>query len=87
MPAERAASAWAHLPPYGVGVVPMTPNGFPTMAPAPYGRESQSSALLRTAGMVPLYSGVTARTRSEDATAPRSASTAEAASSVSISSL
>ena len=52
-------SACAHLPPYGVGVAPMTPNGLPTSAPAPYGRDSQSMALLSTAGIVPLYSGVT----------------------------
>ncbi len=35
IPAERAVSPWAHLPPYGVGVAPMTPNGLPTTAPAP----------------------------------------------------
>ena len=48
-------------------------SGLPTMAPAPNGRESQSMALLRTAGMVPLYSGVTTRTRSAAATGARSA--------------
>ena len=51
MPAERTVSACAHLPPYGVGVAPTTPNGLPTRAPAPYGRESQSMALLSTAGI------------------------------------
>ena len=50
-------SSCAHLPPYGVGVAPTTPNGLPLMAPAPNGRDSQSMALLSTAGMVPLYSG------------------------------
>ena len=30
-----AASSWAHLPPYGVGVVPTTANGLPLSAPSP----------------------------------------------------
>ena len=31
----------------GSGVTPTTPKGFPAMAPAPYGRESQSMALFQ----------------------------------------
>ncbi len=87
MPAERRVSWCAHLPPYGVGVAPTTANGLPTRAPVPYGRESQSIALLRTAGIVPLYSGVTTSTRSAAATAARSAAAAAGTSAPSRSSL
>ncbi len=87
MVAERRASSCAHLPPYGVGVAPTTPNRLPEMALTPYGRDSQSMALFSTAGMVPLYSGVTARMPSAPATRARSSSAAAGTASVSMSSL
>lgn len=37
----------------------MTASGLPFSAPSPNGRGSQSIAFLMTAGMLPLYSGVT----------------------------
>jgi hypothetical protein len=47
-----------------VGVAPTTANGLLLSAPTPWGRDSQSIALSSTAGIVSLYSGVTASTRS-----------------------
>jgi hypothetical protein len=61
--------------------------GLSLREPAPNGREAQSMALLSTAGMVPLYSGVTTRTRSDAATWSRNARAASGAASPSMSSL
>src|SRR5690606_16879012 len=58
MPTALRASSCAHTPPYWPKAVPTTATGLPEMAPAPIGRDSQSMAFFRTAGMVPLYSGV-----------------------------
>src|SRR5215217_3409823 len=55
-PRARRASSWAQTPPYWPKAEPMTAAGLLEMAPAPYGRDSQSIAFLSTAGMVPLYS-------------------------------
>ena len=62
--------------PYGAGAVVGKPFGVIGATPTPYGREIQSIALLSTAGMVPLYSGVTASTRSAPATLSRRAAAA-----------
>lgn len=53
----------------------MTASGLPFSAPSPNGRDSQSIAFLTTAGMLPLYSGVTTRAASASAAAARSAAT------------
>lgn len=47
----------------------MTASGLPFSAPSPNGRDSQSIAFLTTAGMLPLYSGVTTRAASASAAA------------------
>ncbi len=57
MPTALRVSSCAHTPPYWPKAVPTTALGLPEMAPAPNGRDSQSMAFFRTAGMVPLYSG------------------------------
>lgn len=53
----------------------MTASGLPFSAPSPNGRDSQSIAFLMTAGMLPLYSGVTTSAASASAAAARSAAT------------
>ena len=78
-PAMRTAlvvSSCAHLAPLPLGEALMTATALSLTAPTPYGREIQSMAFFRTAGMVPLYSGVTSRNASASLAAARSASTA-----------
>lgn len=49
----------------------MTASGLPFSAPSPNGRDNQSIAFLMTAGMLPLYSGVTTSAASASAAAQR----------------
>ena len=76
MPNDLRVSSCAQTPPYWPNAPPMTASGLPLSAPSPNGRDSQSIAFLITAGMLPLYSGVTTRAASASAAAARSAATA-----------
>ena len=53
----------------GRSAAPMTASGLPFSAPLPNGRDNQSIAFFTTAGMLPLYSGVTTRAASASAAA------------------
>src|SRR6202044_4221943 len=87
-PNDLRVSSCAQTPPYWPIEPPITASGLPFRRPLPNGRESQSIAFLITAGMLPLYSGVTTSAASASAAADRSAATAAGTSaSLSMSSL
>ncbi len=87
IPIDLRVSAWAQAPPYWPRAAPITATGLSLSAPAPQGRDSQSMAFLSTAGMVPLFSGVTINAASACSAAARRATAAAGGVSPSRSSL
>ena len=73
--------------PYGVGAITGKRFGVVGATPTPYGGKWAHADAARSAGIVPLYSGVTASTASAPPTCARSVRTAPGTSSVSMSSL